>query len=77
MFNTGTVAGVATNVFGSDFPPKFIPSFSWGGAAGFQTFRLEKVFEMAERMMARRKIDFTSEHRAVLQEVFNLTARYR
>ncbi len=31
MLNTGTVIGVSCNVFGGDFPPKFLPSFSWGG----------------------------------------------
>ncbi|SFW15015.1 putative sugar nucleotidyl transferase [Chitinophaga sancti] len=31
MFNTGTVIGVSCNIFGSEFPPKFVPSFSWGG----------------------------------------------
>ena len=29
MFNTGTIVGVASNVFGEGFPPKFVPSFSW------------------------------------------------
>ena len=31
MFNTGTVVGVSTNIFGSGFPRNFVPSFSWGG----------------------------------------------
>src|SRR6185295_4716741 len=30
MFNTGTVVGVFANIFGGEFPGKFIPSFSWG-----------------------------------------------
>jgi UDP-N-acetylglucosamine diphosphorylase/glucosamine-1-phosphate N-acetyltransferase len=29
-FNTGTVVGVACNVFCEGFPPKYIPDFSWG-----------------------------------------------
>ena len=28
MFNTGTVVGVAANIFGSGFPRNFVPSFS-------------------------------------------------
>ena len=32
MFNTGTVVGVSSNIFGSSFPDKFVPSFSWGAA---------------------------------------------
>jgi UDP-N-acetylglucosamine diphosphorylase/glucosamine-1-phosphate N-acetyltransferase len=29
-FNTGTVVGICSNVFGAGLTPKFIPSFSWG-----------------------------------------------
>ena len=58
MFNTATTVGVCANVFGADFPPKFIPSFSWGGSQGFVTFQLEKSFEVAEKMMSRRKVEF-------------------
>ncbi|HEY4652195.1 MAG TPA: GlmU family protein, partial [Pontibacter sp.] len=54
MFNTGTVVGVGANIFGSGFPRNFIPSFSWGGAAGFETFQLRKVYEVAEKVMERR-----------------------
>lgn len=43
LFNTGTVAGVSCNIFGSDMPPKFIPSFSWGGAH----YRLKEVLRDA------------------------------
>jgi UDP-N-acetylglucosamine diphosphorylase/glucosamine-1-phosphate N-acetyltransferase len=77
MFNTGTVVGVAANVFGDGFPPKFIPSFSWGGQQAGVEFRLEKVFEMAERMMARRQVDFTDGDRSILENIFNETGKYR
>lgn len=36
MLNTGTVVGVNSNVFGSGFPPKYIPSFSWGKQDTYQ-----------------------------------------
>ena len=39
MFNTGTVMGVACNIFGSGFPRNFVPSFSWGGNHGYKTFQ--------------------------------------
>ncbi len=48
MFNTGTVVGVCANIFVAGFPPKHIPSFSWGEK---DVFQLEKAFEMAEQMM--------------------------
>lgn len=72
MFNTGTVVGVCANIFGAGFPPKHIPSFSWGGAEGFTTFKIEKAFEVAERVMQRRKIPFTDADKAILTSVFEL-----
>lgn len=33
-FNTGTVVGVAANVFGSGLTPKLIPDFAWGTQSG-------------------------------------------
>lgn len=54
MFNTGTVVGVSANVFGSGFPEKFIPSFSWGGAEGIDVYDFDKAMQTAARMMARR-----------------------
>jgi UDP-N-acetylglucosamine diphosphorylase/glucosamine-1-phosphate N-acetyltransferase len=77
MFNTGTTVGVASNVFGSDFPPKFIPSFSWGGASGFETFRIEKAFEMAEKMCERRGVPFTDIDKEIFRHIFSLTEKYR
>lgn len=77
MFNTGTVAGVACNIYGGGFPPKFLPSFSWGGAEGLSEFQIERAFEMAARMMERRGQVFTEHHKTVLQEVWNQTRKYR
>ena len=73
MFNTGTVVGVFANIFGAGFPRNFIPSFSWGGAAGLSTYRIEKTFEVAERVMERRKVPFTEEDKAILQHIYNST----
>jgi UDP-N-acetylglucosamine diphosphorylase/glucosamine-1-phosphate N-acetyltransferase len=61
MFNTATVVGVSCNVFGADFPPKFIPSFSWGGSEGFVKFKLEKAIEYSNNMMNRRGLSLLSE----------------
>ncbi len=77
MFNTGTVVGVSANIFGSGFPRTFIPSFAWGGAAGFSTFRLEKAYEVAERAMNRRKLTLSEGERQILAQVFAQTATYR
>jgi len=77
MFNTGTVVGVAANIFGGDFPKKFIPSFSWGGAKGFVTHELDKACETAERMFERRHLKFDKTEKQVLAEVFKLTQKER
>jgi len=73
MFNTGTVVGVSSNVFGSGFPPKFVPSFSWGGSDGMTSYDPERALEVAGRVMARRKIQLSAAERDVLMTVFNLT----
>jgi UDP-N-acetylglucosamine diphosphorylase/glucosamine-1-phosphate N-acetyltransferase len=77
MFNTGTVVGVSANIFGSGFPRNFIPSFSWGGAAGFTEYKTNKVFEVAEVVMKRRKLVFDEVEQRILEHVFNETAQYR
>lgn len=63
MFNTGTTVGVSANIFGGGFPPKYIPSFAWGGAEGFETYALNKAIETAERVLARRNMQLTDEQR--------------
>lgn len=77
MFNTGTVVGVAANVFGSGFPRNFIPSFSWGGASGFTTYRTKKVFEAAEVAMSRRESSFNETEQHILEHVFDMTQQWR
>ena len=77
MFNTGTVIGVSTNIFGSGFPRNFVPSFSWGGAAGFTTYITKKAFDTARIVMARRNVDFTDLDAKILEHVFELTKKWR
>lgn len=77
MFNTGTVVGVSANIFGSGFPRNFIPSFSWGGAAGMTTFTTSKAFEVADEVMKRRSIEFTAADKKIMQHIFEITAKYR
>jgi hypothetical protein len=77
MFNTGTVVGVSSNVFGSGFPPKSVPSFAWGGAEGLSTYNLEKALEVARRVMGRRKIELSGVEEKVLRSVFAESANER
>jgi UDP-N-acetylglucosamine diphosphorylase/glucosamine-1-phosphate N-acetyltransferase len=77
MFNTGTVVGVSTNIFGSGFPRNFIPSFSWGGNAGFSTYLTNKAFQTAKIVMARRNVEFTEQDAKILEHVFEITKKWR
>ena len=77
MFNTGTVIGVSANVFGSGFPRNFVSSFSWGGAAGFTTYQIKKVFEVAKVVMKRRGIELTETDKKILLHVFDETSKNR
>ncbi len=77
MFNTGTVVGVSANIFGGGFPRNFVPSYSWGGAAGFSTFLPSKAFEVATAMMKRRNMAFNDTEARILEHVFELTKKWR
>lgn len=77
MFNTGTTVGVFTNIFGAEFHPKFIPSFSWGTHSHFETYHFDKAMEVAESVMKRRSVAFTPQDRAILKEVFDASTRFR
>jgi UDP-N-acetylglucosamine diphosphorylase/glucosamine-1-phosphate N-acetyltransferase len=77
MFNTGTVVGVSTNIFGSGFPRNFVPSFSWGGSSGFTTYLTKKAFEVAKVVMLRRHVEFTEEDEKILEHVFEETKKWR
>lgn len=77
MLNTGTVVGVSANIFGPGFPRQLIPSFAWGGAAGFNTFKINKVFETASAMMSRRQVTMNEEEKAILEQIYQDTAHNR
>jgi UDP-N-acetylglucosamine diphosphorylase/glucosamine-1-phosphate N-acetyltransferase len=67
MFNTATVVGVSCNIYGGDFPAKFIPSFSWGGSAGLVPFKFDKAVEYANNMMNRRGLALSNEEVEILR----------
>ena len=77
MFNTGTVVGVGSNIFGSGFPRNFIPSFSWGGSSGFTIHNLNKFFMTAEKVLARRNEVLLDNDRKILSQIYNMTKSYR
>ncbi len=77
MFNTGTVVGACANIFDGGFPPKFIPSFSWGGANKLETFNIEKAYDAARAMMERRNVKFTRADEEIFQFIHGHDAHLR
>ncbi|MGS2741173.1 GlmU family protein [Sinomicrobium sp. M5D2P17] len=77
MFNTGTVVGVNTNIYGSGLPRNFIPDFSWGGASGFTVYNLSKAIASAQKASVRRNVTFTEDDAKILEYVFEATSKWR
>ncbi|MCM1355380.1 MAG: GlmU family protein [Staphylococcus sp.] len=66
MFNTATVVGVGVNFYGAGFPRTFLQSFTEGSPLGMKPVILDRFFDTASRMMARRHKELT----AVDKEIF-------
>ncbi|MFA5541159.1 MAG: GlmU family protein [Bacteroidales bacterium] len=75
MFNTGTVLGISSNVFGHGYQRNFIPSFAWGGNAGLKLYELEKSLEVARKMMARRGVELSKEDEDILKYIYQSTLK--
>ncbi len=75
LLPTGTVIGAGASVFGPASPPKFVRPFAWG-SEGRELMSEEGFLKVAERVMPRREVAFTSERRAALSAIYHrLTAR--
>ncbi|MCF6239141.1 MAG: hypothetical protein L3J79_10115, partial [Candidatus Marinimicrobia bacterium] len=61
--NTGTLIGTFCNVFQEDFPPRAMPSFSWGNG----THELDKAIDTAKRVLGRRNLSLTPSHEALIR----------
>ena len=77
MFNTGTVAGVFTNIFGAGFPDRFIPCYTWGGIMAKKVYTPSVALRVAEKVMARRGVTISEDEKSILNSVFELTKSFR
>ena len=68
MLNTATVVGVSATIFGAPFPPKYVPSFSWGGFDETR-FNFGKAVEAANNMMIRRDVNLSEAEKEVLRYI--------
>jgi UDP-N-acetylglucosamine diphosphorylase/glucosamine-1-phosphate N-acetyltransferase len=66
QFNTASVVGVCSNIFCTQFPEKFIPSFQWISDACSEVYHLDKALEAAAAMMSRRKCQLSEQERQIL-----------
>ncbi len=69
-FNTGTLVGVSSNLFGPGFHDRFTPSFRWGGNPKV-LYRLDKAMAVAHNAMQRRNRRFTEVDRQIFEHIFN------
>ena len=74
MLNTATSVGVCSNIFGGGFPPKFIPSFTWGVVSENENFKLNKALEVAENMMKRRGVKLGKGDKRILEHLYEYLA---
>ncbi len=69
LFNTGTCAGFAANVFGTGMPPKHVPAFSWGGYPESPRYDVDKAITTATIVMSRRGCLLTPAHEALFRVI--------
>jgi hypothetical protein len=62
-------------LFGADYPPRYIKSFSWGGASGFHREPLERTLTTAEIVMSRRDQMLSQEERELLSRHYQETVK--
>ncbi len=77
MFNSGTTAGVCSNIFGVSYQRNFIPSFVWGGTSGFRKHKLDEALDTAKAVYARRNLPFNELEENIFKTVFELTGDNR
>jgi UDP-N-acetylglucosamine diphosphorylase/glucosamine-1-phosphate N-acetyltransferase len=77
MFNTGTVAGCFANIFGGDFPDKWIPSFAWGGNSPFAEYDPAKAIATARLVKSRRGIKLSLTEEKLINKIFEMTRKER
>ncbi len=73
MFDTGTVVGVSCNIYGAGLPPKFVPSFSWGGGTAFTCYDVDKSIDTMKKVMARRRVEMSQVYEDLARNIFNNT----
>ena len=72
MFNTGTVVGIHSNIFGDGFQRNFVPSFSWGGAHKQERYNFDRAMKVTEAVFKRRGKELDEQERALLKLIHEM-----
>jgi UDP-N-acetylglucosamine diphosphorylase/glucosamine-1-phosphate N-acetyltransferase len=75
VFNTGTVVGFNCNLYSSEMPDVFVPSFSWGHGRDVVPYDLAKAIQTATAVMQRRGVAFTDARRNLFERVHEIAQR--
>jgi UDP-N-acetylglucosamine diphosphorylase/glucosamine-1-phosphate N-acetyltransferase len=76
-FNTSTVVGFSSNIFGAELTEKFIPSFAWSSIESKSVYELNKAINVAKIVYARREKVFTKIEENLFKEIFSNTVLTR
>jgi UDP-N-acetylglucosamine diphosphorylase/glucosamine-1-phosphate N-acetyltransferase len=71
-FNTGTIIEPFCNLFGRNYPPKYLPPFSWWGES-LEEHKLGKAIETATRVMKRRNKELDENYKKRIKKLFSET----
>jgi UDP-N-acetylglucosamine diphosphorylase/glucosamine-1-phosphate N-acetyltransferase len=67
--NTGTVVGVACNLYGRNLIDKFVPDFSWGEFGNLVQHRLDKFYASATKVKDRRQKPFSDVEKELYKKI--------
>jgi len=71
-FNTGTVVGIAANVFGAGLTPKYIRDFAWG-SAGNEKYKFDKALQDISNWKKLKNKELSEQEIQTLKSIFEHT----
>lgn len=76
-FNSGTVVGVSSHIFGSGYVGKYIPSFTWGGIDQKMLYDFDQAVIAVERLHKLKGDELSIEVKQLLKSVYVKTEHHR
>jgi UDP-N-acetylglucosamine diphosphorylase/glucosamine-1-phosphate N-acetyltransferase len=72
-FTTGTVCGICCNIVADNFPPAYLPPFTWLKPTEQQVYEVNKALDVARAVTARRMVDLGPSTEALLRDQYRTT----